>query len=71
MEKNRIGSQIKMHRKRIGLTQEQLGEKLGMSKQQIAYYENGHRIPNLETTLPRICEALGITFDVELKNRSE
>jgi transcriptional regulator with XRE-family HTH domain len=67
MDKNRIGLQIKAYRKRLGLTQEQLGEKLGMSKQQIGYYENGHRTPTLDKTLPKICEALGVDFDVILK----
>lgn len=67
MEKNRIGLQIKEFRKAKGLTQSDLGELLGMSKQQIAYYENGHRIPTVENTLQKICEALGVDFDVVLK----
>jgi len=72
MEKNRIGKQLKAHRKALGLTQAQLGERVGMSKQQIAYYENGQRLPSLGVTLPLLCEALGVDFDVIIgKNPSE
>lgn len=44
-----IGEQIKKYRKEAGLTQKQLGEKLGISQQQIAQYENGKRVPKIDT----------------------
>lgn len=44
-----IGEQIKKYRKEAGLSQKQLGQKLGVSQQHIAQYENGKRIPKIET----------------------
>lgn len=52
-----IGSQIRNHRKKAGLSQKELGKKLGVSQQHIAQYENGKRIPKLETLI-KISEAL-------------
>ena len=69
MDDNHIGKQLTYWRKKAGLTQGELGEKLGMSKQQIAYYENGHRTPTLHKTLPAICEAIGIDFDIVFREK--
>lgn len=44
-----IGEQIKKYRKEAGLSQKELGQKLGVSQQHIAQYENGKRIPKIET----------------------
>ncbi len=46
---NEIGRIIKEARKEKGLTQKELGEKLGVSYQMIAQYESGHRKPKIET----------------------
>ena len=51
-----IGEQI---RKEAGLSQKELGKILGVSQQHIAQYENGKRIPKLET-INNIAKALGI-----------
>ena len=39
----RIGEAIKAARKRQGLTQEQLGERMGVQKAQVSKLEKGHR----------------------------
>lgn len=52
-----IGHNIKNLRKAAGLTQKQLGEKLGISFQSIAQWETGKRIPKIET-LRKIAAAL-------------
>lgn len=52
-----IGENIRAYRKKAGLTQKQLGEKLGMSQQQIGDYENNRFSPR-EKTLIRIADAL-------------
>ena len=39
------GERIKKLRKEKGLTQQQLGEMLGVQKSAIAKYENGHTFP--------------------------
>lgn len=54
-----IGEQIRNYRKKAGLSQKELGRKLGVSQQHIAQYENGKRIPKLET-INNIAGALGI-----------
>lgn len=55
-----VGAEIKKARKNSGLTQKELGEKLGVSQQQVAQYESNARTPKLDT-LARIAKALGVT----------
>lgn len=56
-----LGEQIKKYRKKAGLTQKQLGEKLGISQQQIAQYENGKRVPKIDALI-KIANALNAKF---------
>lgn len=44
-----LGEKIKMLRTERGLTQDQLGKKLNLSKSSISKYESGQKIPTLET----------------------
>ena len=44
-----IGKRLKELRKAKGLTQEQLGELVNVTKVSICCYENGTRTPNLDT----------------------
>lgn len=53
------GQRIRGTRKRAGLTQKELGEKLGISYQTVAQWENDLRNPKYET-LQRIASALGV-----------
>ena len=46
-----LGSRIKDLRKRHGLTQEELGKKINVTKVSISCYENETRTPSLETLL--------------------
>ena len=52
-----VGSAVKQTRKRQGLTQEQLGEKMGVQKAQISKIESGKSITY--ATLVRVFRALG------------
>lgn len=54
------GERIRIARKNAGLTQKQLGEKLNLSYQTIAQWENGLRNPKYETII-RIAEALNLS----------
>lgn len=54
-----IGEQIRKYRIEMGLSQKELGEKLGVSQAMIAQYENGKRKPKLETQR-EIAYAIGI-----------
>ena len=56
-----IGERIKELRKEKGLTQAELGEKLGVSASMVGQYENGFRKPKKDT-LCRIMEALGVSY---------
>lgn len=60
-----IGSLFLRRRKELGLTQEQLGEKVGVSKSEISKIENGRGITF--STIGKLSKALGVTAQVELK----
>lgn len=53
------GQLIKAARKKAGMTQEDLGKKLGVSGSSIAQYETDNRNPKQETLL-KIAKALGV-----------
>ena len=55
------GQRIKAARKKAGLTQKELGERMGQSFQSIAQWENDLRNPKLET-LQRIANALEVSI---------
>ena len=57
--KNRIGRRIRSVRIANGLTQEELGNKVGLNANRIQQYENGARNPKLELC-QKIAAALGV-----------
>ena len=57
-----IGNKIKLLRQKLGATQEQLGEKLGVSAQSISKWETGVTMPDI-TLLPILSSELGVTID--------
>lgn len=67
-----IGEKIKYYRKQCGLTQKELGERLGVSASMIGQYENSTRNPKMET-IQKIADVLGISAGslVELPNHEE
>ena len=73
MEFNRkdFGEKIKNYRRKKGLSQTNLADKLGKDTATISRYENGDLIPNLEDTL-KVCEELGVyvTDLLEDENKS-
>ncbi len=54
-----IGEKIKKARKASNLTQAELAKKLGVSQQMVAAYENGKRVPKIET-IKNIASALKV-----------
>ena len=62
-----ISEKIIELRKSRGLTQEQLGEKLGVSGQAVSKWEKGSALPDI-LLLPDLCDALGTTLDGLLKS---
>ena len=57
-----IGEKIKQLRKSSGLTQQQLGEKIGVSAISIRKYESGDRIPST-TTLKVIADIFNVSLE--------
>ena len=64
-----IGSIIRNERIRKGLTQEELGERVGVGKAQISKIESGKGLTI--KTVTKVLDALGISASVVLKNESE
>ncbi|MGU3355424.1 helix-turn-helix domain-containing protein [Bacillus wiedmannii] len=64
-----IGEKIKELRKNSKITQEQLGNAIGVSKMAISYFEKGKKAPGRET-LEKIADYFNVTTDY-LLGRSE
>lgn len=65
-----IGDNIKQFRKDKGLSQKELGKKIGLSQQMIAQYESNKREPKLQTLI-KIATALDIPIFYLLSNCSD
>ena len=61
-----FGSNIKRERMKNGMSQEQLGEKSGVSKNAICNYERNKRIPMVDVAF-KLADALGTTVDELLR----
>ncbi|MCI8369195.1 MAG: helix-turn-helix transcriptional regulator [Clostridia bacterium] len=59
--KTKIAENIKFYRRQIGLTQQELAEKLNGKKSLVSNYENGYSTPDIFT----LCKLADI-FDVSL-----
>ena len=57
-----LGKRIVANRKRIGLTQEQLAEQLGVTAQAVSKWENDQSCPDI-TILPQLADIFGISTD--------
>lgn len=62
MNQSTLGSRIKSHRKRLGLTQEQLAERMGVSAQAVSKWENDLSCPDI-SVLPDLAAVFGISVD--------
>lgn len=57
-----MGKRILYHRKRLGLTQDQLADRVGVTAQAVSKWEHDLSCPDV-ATLPRLAEIFGITTD--------
>lgn len=57
-----LGKRIVSHRKRLGLTQDQLAEKLGVTAQAVSKWENDQSCPDI-SVLPLLADIFGISTD--------
>ena len=62
MEQKEIAKRILDRRKALGLTQEQLGERLNVTGQAVSKWETAAALPDV-LLLPELCRALEISFD--------
>lgn len=58
---------LKLFRKKSGLTQEQLAEKVGVSRQAIAKWENGDALPDIDN-LVALADIYEVTIDSLVRN---
>lgn len=58
--KYEIGSRIRMYRKESGLTQEQLADKINVTKSRVSNWEQGINRPDADI-LADICRALNVS----------
>jgi AbrB family looped-hinge helix DNA binding protein len=61
--KNNIAANLRFLRNRNGLSQEEVAEKIGVSRQAVAKWENGDSLPDILK-----CEALADLYDVSLND---
>lgn len=64
-----IGSLFFKRRKELGLTQEELGEKVGVTKSEISKIENGRGITF--STINKLSDALGVSAEVVLRPKTQ
>ena len=69
MDNLKIGHCIQYMRKKAGLTQSELAEKLGISFQAVSKWENGDTLPDTGLLLP-LSDILGVTVDTLLNGGS-
>ena len=65
-----LGENIRKYRKVIGLTQEQLADRLGVSCQSVSRWECGDGYPDMEH-LPALAGLFGVTYDQLLADDRE
>lgn len=60
-------SRLKMFRKQNGLTQEDVAEKIGVSRQAVAKWERGDTMPDIECCI-KLADLFGTTVDMLVRN---
>ncbi|WP_281890283.1 helix-turn-helix domain-containing protein [Paenibacillus sp. YYML68] len=60
----RLVNEITNRRKQLGLTQQQVSERAGITQAQVARLENSHSVPSMETVM-KVAIALGLKIGFE------
>lgn len=69
MTDSQIIEVIKTRRRELGITQQQLGDILGVKRQYVSMVEQRKKVPTI-ATLVRICDALGLDVNIIPKDGS-
>lgn len=62
IDNNKVGKQIALHRTSKGITQNELGERVGVSFQAVSKWERGETLPDI-SILPDLANVLETTID--------
>ena len=62
MDQQKTGAFLATRRKELGLTQQDLGDRLGVTNKTISRWETGAYLPDL-STIPQLCQTLGISIN--------
>lgn len=65
-----LGTQIKKHRGKLGLNQEELAERIFVTRQSISNWETGRTYPDVASLL-RLSEVFGVSLDQLIKGDLE
>ncbi len=65
-----LGGQIKRHRTRLGLSQEELADRIFVTRQSVSNWENGRTYPDLQSLL-RLSDLFGLSLDELIKGDIE
>ena len=57
-----VGEKIQMYRKQLDMSQEELGQKLLVSRQTISLWEKDQTVPTIDNLI-RLREIFGVSFD--------
>ena len=65
-----LGNQIKAHRAALSLSQEELAEKLAVTRQSVSKWEGAQSIPDMDKVV-QMSRLFGVTTDYLLKDEIE
>ena len=65
-----LGKQIAQHRKQLGMTQEGLAGKLGVTNQAVSKWETDQSCPDIQL-LPKLADLFGVTIDALFGRETE
>lgn len=61
---------LKLYRKQNGFTQEQVAERLGVSRQAVAKWERGETLPDIENVIA-LSDMYGVSVDFLVRNMTD
>lgn len=65
-----FGDRVKQLRESVGMTQAELGKKVGVSDRVIGYYESNNRFPKKQEIIIKLAEVFGVSVDYLLVQRA-